>query len=101
MKCAGCGGDFESTWQRYAKAPFGSLICPLCDARLVGKHRWFYWVLMPFAVAVAVVPFMLLVFFFCYGPVVSIAVGVFVALLIVLPFDKYLESRFSVLVVDR
>jgi hypothetical protein len=44
---------------------------------------------------------MLLVFFFCYGPVVSIAVGVFVALLIVLPFDKYLESRFSVLVVDR
>ncbi len=43
MRCPACETEFNLTARMYAKAPLGRLGCPSCEARVVLRHRWFYW----------------------------------------------------------
>ena len=96
MKCPQCKGEFPLTWKRYIKAPFGRMICPLCHTKIVIKHRWFYWPLMLFGCFVIGIPLALL-----GGWKYDLAgtlIGWFIGCIAFgIPFDKFLESKFSVL----
>ncbi len=43
MKCPACHSEFDLTLKMYMKAPTGKFPCPLCQVKLAGKHRWYYW----------------------------------------------------------
>jgi hypothetical protein len=100
MKCPYCSGDFLLTWERYGKAPFGRLMCPLCHTRLAGKHHWFYWPLMLLGCCTAGIPLAYLGIA-KYGFTGGLAGWIIGAMLSGIPFDKYLENKFSVLEVSN
>ncbi len=96
MKCPQCNNDFTLTWKRYLKTPLGRLTCPLCQTKLTGGHRWFYWPFLFLVSAVVGVPLAIL------GgsryDLVGIVTGwILGATVIVIPFDKFLEGKFAVL----
>ncbi len=95
MKCPQCDNDFLLTWKRYIKAPLGRVSCPSCYAKLVVTHRWFYWPLMILGCCILSIP--LAIFGARYGVAGALtgwAIGAFV---VGIPFDRFLEIRFSVL----
>jgi hypothetical protein len=103
MKCPSCNQDFKWTWRRYIKAPFGKFSCPNCHTRLIGKHCWFYWpllILLSLICLLTVVQFILSALFY-YGLIFSIIGCIIGSLLIILPFDKFLESKFCILKLDK
>jgi uncharacterized protein (UPF0212 family) len=100
IECPQCGGEFRLTWRLYVRAPVGTMSCPLCGAKLRFTHRWFYWVAIPAAAALVVVP-LTLVGFQLQGLGLGAALGIVGGLVIVVPFDKWMESTFAVPVVDR
>jgi hypothetical protein len=99
MQCPGCATDFRLTWMRYLKAPFGKMPCPACGVRIRWTHRWFYWFLMPLP-SVAIAPWAILVGIKS-GLVLAIALSVVWGLLVTFSFDRFLESRFAVPVLDE
>jgi hypothetical protein len=70
--------------------------CPDCGARLVGRHRWFYYPALVSAWLLLFVPIALLGFRFDDSMVMMMATAT-VSWLLVLPFDRYLDDRFAVL----
>jgi hypothetical protein len=70
--------------------------CPLCQTKLVGRHRWFYWPLLVLGCLVLGIPLAYLGDK-SYGLVGGIAGLVAGGLIVGLPFDKYLESDFGIL----
>jgi hypothetical protein len=74
--------------------------CPLCGVDIRFAHRWFYWVAVPAAAAIVVVPLVLLGFRL-QGLPLGAVLGVAGGLLIVIPFDRWMESRFAVPEIDR
>jgi hypothetical protein len=88
------------TWRLYFRAPLGRMSCPLCGAKLRFIHRWFYWLAVPAVSAIVVVPLVLLGFGL-WGLVWGAVLGVIGGLLIVVPFDRWMESRFAVPEIDR
>ena len=95
MKCPQCEREFSLTLGLYFRAPWGRFNCPLCGTRLVGRHnRWYWPVLVTAALFGAVVGHLTA---YPYGPF-AIVCGQFLGALIVgMPTDWYLESRFSIL----
>lgn len=94
MKCSNCNHVFPLTWKRYFRAPFGRLRCPSCSAKLVGRHRWFYWPLVAFGACIGGFPLAYL----CssrveHGAFMGWIVG---SILSGIPIDKYLESKFGI-----
>lgn len=74
--------------------------CPLCGARLRLKHCWFYWLflaLVTFGVSTPLTLFGVL----RYGLLAGALMGILGGLVVGLPLDKYMESRFAIVVVDR
>jgi hypothetical protein len=95
MKCPQCDNDFLLTWSRYIKAPLGRVSCPSCHAKLVCTHRWFYWPLMILGCCILGIP--LAILGANYG-VAGLLTGWFIgAFCVGIPFDRFLEIRFSVL----
>ena len=95
MKCPQCDNDFPLTWKRYIKAPFGRMSCPSCHVKLVTTHRWCYWPLMILGCCILGIP--LAILGANYG-VAGVLTGWFIgALGVGIPFDRFLERRFSVL----
>ena len=97
MRCPECEDSFPFTWVRYMRAPLGRTCCPFCDARLVLKHRWFYWPAMVLGGALVCAAFFALGNSLTGSIVVTMAFTFLGGLLCVLPADKYLETHFSVL----
>jgi DNA-directed RNA polymerase subunit RPC12/RpoP len=97
MKCPECKDRFALTWLRYAKAPLGRISCPSCGARLVLKHRWFYWPAMLLGCALVCTAFLALGDRLTGSIVVTVLGATLGGLSLVLPADKYLEAHFSVL----
>jgi hypothetical protein len=98
MKCPACSADFPLTWRRYFTAPLGRFPCPSCQKPLAGKHRWWYWPLMVLGCCVGGALFGYLAgtrFGLVAGTGAAIVGGLISGIL----FDKYLESRFTILVV--
>ena len=96
MKCPSCNQEFKLTWQIYFKAPFGKLPCPNCHTRLIGKHRKFYWpVIILFAVIISIP------IFISHNHIYGIVCWISLVLLVGLPFDRFLESRFCILEIDK
>lgn len=99
MQCPKCNQEFAFTWKRYIKSPFGRMSCPNCRTRLVGKHRWFYWL---FIIAISCV------LAICYAVIKVISNSTIIALigwiilivLVALPLDKYIENKFIILELD-
>ncbi|HUL29949.1 MAG TPA: hypothetical protein VLZ03_05790 [Thermodesulfobacteriota bacterium] len=99
MKCPQCDHDILLTWKRYTKTPLGRMSCPSCHAKLVCTHRWFYWPLMILGCCILGVP--LAILGAKYG-VTGAMVGWFIgAFGFGIPFDRFLEMRFSVLTIRR
>ena len=96
MKCPKCLADFHLTWRLYLAAPFGKFPCPCCAVGLRGKHRWWYWPLMMLGICSLFVPVGYLVGMH-YGWKFGIVAGLEAGLVSGIPFDKFLESRFSIL----
>ena len=96
MKCPACSQGFELTWARYLRAWRGRMSCPTCGAPLRGKHRWFYWLLLPMSFLV-VIPIALPVGL-RWGAFPGVAVQILVGVVLLLPLDKWLESQYSILV---
>ena len=99
MKCPACENDFEFTWRRYAESGAGRFPCPVCGARLWGRHRWFYWVLLPAAVLVAMLVAAALGMRF-FGVIGTMVLALIAGFAVGLPLDRFMESRFGVLVLD-
>jgi hypothetical protein len=99
VTCPSCNDSFALTWRLYVKSGRGRFSCPLCGVRLRGRHRWFYWVLMP-GIAIATMASAILLTSPYLGIPGSGLMGLVVGLLVVLSCDRYLESKFGVLVVD-
>jgi hypothetical protein len=94
MRCPQCDSDFPLTWKRYIKAPLGRISCPSCNEKLVTTHRWFYWPLMVLGCCILGIP--LAILGAKYG-IAGALTGWFIgAFGVGLPFDRFLESRFSV-----
>lgn len=72
------------------------MTCPLCHTRLVGKHRWFYWPLVILGCCVMGIPLAFLgsAKYDLAGALTGWIIG---ALAVGIPFDKFLERKFSVL----
>ena len=70
--------------------------CPNCGARLVGKHRWFYYPALVSAWMLLFVPIALLGFRLNNSMVMMMATAT-ISWLLVLPFDRYMDDRFAVL----
>jgi hypothetical protein len=69
--------------------------CPSCNAGLVIKHRWFYWPLMILGCCILSVPLAILgAKYGVAGAAMGFLIGAFG---VGLPFDRFLENRFSVL----
>lgn len=100
MKCPQCNGDFLLTWKRYVKAPFGRFPCPLCHTGLIGKHHWFYWPLLFLGCCFAGIPLAYLGGM-KYGFTGTLYGWIIGAVLSGVPFDKYLESKFSILKINN
>ncbi len=96
MKCPQCNSNFRLTWQRYTRASFGRMSCPLCQAKLFSKHRWFYWPLVVLGCCALGTPLAYLGGR-RYALVGGLAGWVAGAIVIGVPFDWFLESKFSVL----
>ncbi len=99
MKCPKCGSDFALAWKRYIKAPFGRMSCPSCHANLTCTHLWFYWPLMILGCCILGIP--LAILGAKYGVVGAMTGWLIGAFGVGLPFDRFLESRFSVLKVRQ
>ncbi len=95
MKCPQCDNEFLLTWKRYIKAPLGRMACPSCQARLVTAHRWFYWPLITLGCCILGIP--LAIVGTKYGVTGALAGWFIGAFGIGVPFDRFLEIRFSVL----
>jgi len=100
MKCPACSAEFPLTWRRYLTAPLGRFPCPCCKKPLAGKHRWYYWPLMVLGCCVCGVPFAYLAGT-RFGLVAGTGAGIVGGLISGIPFDNYLESRFTILVVRQ
>ncbi len=99
MKCPQCDNDFSLAWRQYIKAPLGRMSCPSCHAKLVATHRWFYWPLMILGCCILGIPLAILGAH--YG-VPGALTGWFIgALGVGVPFDRFLENRFSVLMLRQ
>ena len=99
MECPSCNRDFDMTWRLYVRNVRGRFACPLCGARLRGRHNKFYWLgLAIFLVLELGVGLLLML---ALGTGIGIAATVLVMLAVGLPLDKYLESRFAVLRLDQ
>jgi hypothetical protein len=96
MKCPKCNQDFEWTWQRYIKAPWGRFPCPHCHTRLIGKHRRLYWLLLILFAVIILIPINII-----HNHVYGIVCWIILILLVGLPFDKYLDNRFIELELDK
>jgi hypothetical protein len=100
MKCPGCSADFPLTWRRYLTAPFGKFPCPCCKAGLAGRHHWWYWPLLVLGCCIFGVPFAYVAGTH-FGWQSGIAAWIVGGLISGIPFDKYLESRFAILIVQQ
>ena len=69
--------------------------CPSCNTTLQGTHRWFYWPLVIVGCCILGVP--LAIFGANLGLVGALAGWFIGAFSIGIPFDRFLEIRFSVL----
>lgn len=100
MKCPRCDETIVVTWGRYFKAPSGRFTCPACEAGLKGRHKWFYWPLLLVGCCVMGAPMAMLghLYFKIPGAVSGWLIG---AVVVGLPFDKYLENRIGVLAPDK
>ncbi len=95
MKCPQCNNDFSLGWKQYIKAPLGRIPCPSCHAKLVSTHRWFYWPLMILGSCILGIPLAILgANFGLAGTLTGWLIGAFG---FGVPFDRFLENRFSVL----
>lgn len=97
MKCPECEESFPFTWARYMRAPLGRTSCPSCGARLVLKHRWFYWPAMVLGGALLCAPLAVLGYRLTGSMVVTMLAAGIGWLLSGVPADYYLEARFSLL----
>ena len=72
------------------------MTCPLCHAKLIGTHRWFYLPLMFLGCCVLGIPLALLAGakYDGAGYLMGWIIGGFA---LGIPFDRFLEIRFSVL----
>jgi hypothetical protein len=77
-------------------APSGRFLCPSCGVRLVGKHRWFYWPLLVVGCCIMGGPLSLAGAYLC-GLTGALIGGTTGCIMSGIPFDRYLEERFSVL----
>ena len=70
--------------------------CPLCQAKLVGKHRWFYLPLVVLGCCALGIPLAYLGGrrYDLVGGLAGLIAG---AIFIGVPFDWFLENKFSVL----
>jgi hypothetical protein len=91
MKCPSCNQEFKWTWKRYFNYPFGKLPCPLCQTRIVLKHRWLYRLLIFFSFLIIGIPLRLVIGL----------VGYLIAFLIVMLFDKFLDNKLGILRIDE
>ena len=100
MKCPRCSNAFPLTWERYFKAPFGRFPCPSCGARLVGRHTWFYWPLVVLGCCALALPLGYLAgkHFGLFGCITGLVLG---GLLSGIPIDRFLESRFLIIKVQK
>jgi hypothetical protein len=96
MKCPQCSNEFPLTWKLYFKAPFGRFTCPLCQVKLIGKHRWFYFPLLIFGSGLLALPLSLLggIQYGLTGALLGWILGYFI---VAIPLDRFLEMKFSVL----
>jgi hypothetical protein len=92
-------GWLQANLGLYVRSGRGRFACPLCGVQLRGRHRWCDWLLMPSVAIITVTAITL-----CTAPYVGILGGGLTALalgfLVVFSFDRYLESRFGILVID-
>lgn len=95
MKCPQCNNDFPLTWRRYFKAALGRISCPSCHGKLVNTHRWFYWPLMIVGCCILGIP--LAILGAKHGVAGVLAGWLIGAFGVGIPFDRFLEMRFSVL----
>ena len=95
MKCPQCDNEFLFTWKRYINAPLGRMSCPSCHAKLVCTHRWFYWPLLILGCCVLGIP--LAIWGAKYGVAGAMTGWLIGASCVGVPFDRFLEIRFSVL----
>lgn len=97
MKCPACSAEFRLTWRRYLTAPSGHFPCPGCQRPLVGRHRWWYWPLLVLGCCACGVPCAILVGIH-FGRAAALGAWIVGGLISGMPFDKYLENRFTALV---
>lgn len=98
MTCPKCQQDFDLTWTRYLRAPTGKVQCPLCAASLRIRHQWMYWTFLAglFAIALTVALTLTALDNLALGLLALVPIFV-VGLLL----DRYMESRFGMLVLNQ
>ena len=97
MKCPGCSADCPLTWRHYVTMRFP---CPACGAALRRQHHRWYWPLMLLGCCAFGVPAAFIVgsYFGSWAGIGGWLVGGAIS---GIPFDKFLESRYSILHVQE
>ncbi len=82
------------------KSPFGRMACPNCQVRLVGKHRWFYWLFI-ILVAVFLTGVYAIFKVLSNSTIIALTGWGILIILVALPLDKYIENKFLILELDK
>jgi len=96
MKCPECGAVEDLTWVKYFKHPFSKFICESCGTRYSFVRPISYWFIYSFAVLLCFGAHIANVEIYGTDKIilkVTVITGIF--LLIYLPIDKAIESRYA------
>ena len=87
------------TWKLYIEISLGKIACPQCHTKLNTKHPWFYLPLVIVGCCLLGVP-LAYIGGSIFGPMGILAGWIIGAIGIGVPFDKFLETTFSVLKIN-
>ena len=97
VQCPLCGQEFQLTWRRYfSVGPSRRIACPLCSGGLRLRHTRIYWAFLAGYGLLAVALNLIALGFLSL--VAAALVAVVAALAIIIPLDRWVESRFAILV---